>query len=355
MAVDFKVLFSRETESLLYLLGYQAHRDSYNVYVVGSFVRDLILGKDSRIIDVLVEGDVVSYVRNLQRSLPGKMQYSELFGTATFHIPGPYKIKLTTLKSEVYYLSEEPASLERTLKNELFKRDFTVNTLAMKLNPCNFCKLHDFFGGKQDLSEGNIRALYSLSFVNEPLRLLSALRLEQRFGFKINEDTANLMHTAITAKVLQKVSRERIGHELRLIFAEPAPSRVVGRLHELGLWQQVFPRLSYNETIPLRLRRLELIRKSHQLAENRTFRYNTFIISVCVLFYGLTRHDILYLSHILRLKRNERQEVMEVMERIKPVLDGRLGSMEAEGRVIDLLEKQCTEEGGVKRDNVSFR
>ncbi len=356
MAADFKGYFSRETESLLYHLGYEAQKESYKVYAAGSFVRDLFLGRESRKLDLLLEGDMASYVRSLQRSLSWKIEYSKVLGSAIVDIPGLFKIELSSIKNEVYILSEEPDSLQAALRNELYRRDFTINTLAMELNPLNFCKLYDYFKGEQDLSEGTIRVLYSLSFVNEPLRLLRALRLEQRYGFVINEDTLGLMNTAIAGKVLlHKVSRERIGRELRLIFAEQEPSRVLRRLQELGLWQQVFPRLAYKETIPLRLQRLEQIRNSRKLADNSSFRYSAFIISICALFYGLNRHDIQHLIHILRLKRKERQDVMELMEKITPVLEGRTAnSEEDENRLVAMLEKQYAGKEGENQQNAGF-
>ena len=356
MAADFKGYFSRETESLLYLLGYQAEKESFKIYSAGNFVRDLFLGRKSRKLDLLLKGDLESYTCNLQRSLSGKMQYSKLMDFATVNVPGLFQIDLSTIKDEVYILSEEPASLQASLKNELYRRDFTIDTLAMELNPYNFCKLYDFFHGAQDLSEGTIRVLYSLSFVNEPLRLLRALRLEQRYGFSISEDTISLMHTAIAGKVLlQKVSREVIGREVRLIFTEPAPYLVLRRLQELGLWQQVFPRLPYKDSIPLRLQRLEQIRDSRKLSENKSYRYSNFIISICAMFYGLSTHDIHYLSHILRLRRKERQRVMELMETLKPVLESRSANMEEnENRLVAMLEKQYAGKEGEEEQNAGL-
>lgn len=345
MASETTGFFSRETETLLYLLGYQAQKDSCKVYAAGSFVRDMLLEKENRQLDLLVDGDVVSYARNLQYFLPGKIHYAEPLGTASLHLPGRFNIQMSTIKNEVYVLSEEPDS-KTSLKNELYQRDFTINTLAMELNPRNFCKIYDYFGGKNDINEKTLRILYSLSFVNEPLRLLRALRLEQRYGFVINDETASLMLKAITGNVLQKVSRESIGRELRLIFYEPNPSRVLQRLQELGLWHQVFPRLPFDETILPRLQRLEKIFNRYQFENNRTYRYNNFIISICILFYGLSRHDIQYLTHVLRLKRKERLEVMELMETLTPAVQSQAANTEEdENRVVSFLVKQYAGEG----------
>lgn len=321
MAAESKGCFSREMETLLYLLGYQAQKDSCRVFAAGNFMRDLVLGSERRTIDVLVDGDLLSYVAGLQRSLPGKMQYSEVLETATLHLSDHIIIKLIPLKSEVFILAAEP-DIQANLKNELFRQDFTINTLAMELNPNNFCKLYDYFGGEQDIDEGIIRVLYNLSFVDEPLRLLRALRLEQRYGFTINDDTVSLMHTAVATRVLHKVSRERIGRELRLILAEPAPSRVLRRLYELGLWEQVFPRLLYKETVTTRLHHLERIEKSrHQLAGNNDFRYNTFIVYLSALLYGLSRHDLQYLSYMLRLKKKEKLDIMKLLTEEEGVIE----------------------------------
>ncbi|MEW5922072.1 MAG: hypothetical protein AB1796_14225 [Bacillota bacterium] len=351
--IDCKGFFPRETEALLYRLGYQAEIGFCRAYLVGGFVSDLLLGRENRNLNLLVEGDVPAYARRLQRSLPGKAQWCDILRTATVHLPGSFIIKISTLKTDLNILSGEEPNTTVSLKNELYQRDFTINTMALVLNPENFCRLHDFFDGVKDLDKGTIRVLYSLSFVDDPLRLLRALRMERRYGFNIDGETSRLMSAAIAGRVLHKVSREGITRELRLIFNEPKPSRVLLRLHELGLWQQVFPRLSYNKAILVRLQGLEQMYASLLLAEKRPFRYNTFIIYLCALLYGLSRHDSQYLAHVLRLKRGEREEMMKILDSVTSVPEKNAGNGDNENGLINWLINKCTGEKGAKQENVS--
>lgn len=354
MFTDIKGNISRETESLLYLLGYHAQKDGYRIYAVGSFMRDLLLGREKRNMKLLLDGEVQSYIQSLQRLTPYKIQYSKLLGTASLHFPGHYKIEIHTLKNEVNILSEEPASSHMSLKNELFREDFTINTLAMELNTCNFCKLYDFFGGRKDLEQGIIRVLYSLSFVNEPLLLLRALRLEQSYGFTLNGDTEKLMRTAIAGRIMQRSSREGISRELRSIFAEPAPSKILRRLYEIDLWKQVFPRLHYWQGMLDRLQLLEITRKKFEhLADQKAFRYNFFIIYLAVLLLDLSSHDLQYLSYMMRLKKKEKQDLAKTLDDLKLLRNNKVySSTEAENIMIAAIEKRNKEEEGEKKQNV---
>ncbi|HAP31766.1 MAG TPA: hypothetical protein DCQ14_01730 [Firmicutes bacterium] len=347
--------FSRKAETLLYLLGYEAEKLSYKVYAVGKFVRELLLGKESWRIGLLLDGDVVLYTRSLKYKLSGKTQCCEKLGTASISLPDSFKLEISTLRNNYYlYAGAQPASPQASLKNELYKKDFSINTMAMELNPGNFRYLFDYFGGEKDLAQGTIRVLYSLSFVDEPLRLLRALRLEQKYGFKIDDETYKLMRNAIAGKVLHKSSKEGIGRELKLILSEPAPWMILERLQEMGLWQYVFSRLPFNKDMIMRLQRLERLRGC-RLEGKHPLRYNSFVIILCGLFYGLPLHEIHCLSHRLRLKRDERILLIELMETVMPFPGVPEGNKEeAEERLITLLERQCSREEGVTRENVSL-
>lgn len=355
MVIISGVKFSRKAEVLLYLLGYEAEKLSYKVYAVGYFVSDLLLGKESRRIGLLLEGDVVLYTRCLQQKLSGSIQCYEKLGTASISLPDSFKLEITTLKNDYnLFTGAHTASPQASLKNELYKNDFSINTMAMELNPSNFCCLFDYFGGEKDLAEGTIRVLYSLSFVDEPLRLLRALRLEQQYGFKIDEETYKLMRSAIAGKVLHKASKEGIGRELKLILSEPAPWGILQRLQETGLWRHLFPRLPFDKDIISRLQRLERLRDC-QLEGKHPLRYNSLVIILCGLFYGISLHEVHCLVHRLRLKRDERKYLIELMETVMtfPGVPER-NKEEAEERLIAFLERQCSREEGVTRENVSF-
>jgi tRNA nucleotidyltransferase (CCA-adding enzyme) len=160
----------------------------------------------------------------------------------------PPFIDLVSARTEFY---EEPTALptvERSsIKLDLSRRDFTINTLAIRLSPGRFGELLDFYGGEQDLHSGLIRVLHSLSFVDDPTRMLRAVRLEQRLGFRIEPRTEELIRNTIS--LLDRVSGDRIRHELALILAEIEPLRALARLDQLGILQAIHPDLRIDEWV----------------------------------------------------------------------------------------------------------
>ena len=145
----------------------------------------------------------------------------------------PESLDFVTARTEFY---EHPTALptieQSSIKQDLHRRDFTINTLAVRLNPDRWGELLDFYGGTQDLEDGVIRVLHSLSFVEDPTRILRAARFEQRFHFRIEPRTEQLISDAVG--LLERVSGERVRHELELIMAEAEPERVICRLAEMG-------------------------------------------------------------------------------------------------------------------------
>ena len=128
-----------------------------------------------------------------------------------------------------------------SIKHDIHRRDFTINTLAVRLDPRHFGQLLDFYGGEEDLNDGVIRVLHSLSFVDDPTRILRAVRFEQRLGFTIEPRTEELIENAIT--MLDRVSGDRLKHELELIFHEAEPELALCRLTALGVLGRLHPRL----------------------------------------------------------------------------------------------------------------
>ncbi|MBN1310010.1 MAG: CBS domain-containing protein, partial [Anaerolineae bacterium] len=245
--------------------GRQAHEAGLSLYVVGGFVRDLLLGYPLTDIDFVVEGDAIRLTRILQQTFGGEMHSHGRFGTgkwlldeetwgtvaAQLEVPLtdedhlPLHIDFVTARTEYYRAPTELPEVERgSIKHDLHRRDFTINTLAIQLDPPTFGRLLDFYGGEADLEEGRIRVLHSLSFVDDPTRILRAARLEQRLGFRIEARSEELIHHALP--LLDKVSGDRIRHEIELILAEERPEHALCRLDELGALAAVHPSLSCN-------------------------------------------------------------------------------------------------------------
>jgi len=248
---------------LIEAIARQAQTINLGLYVVGGFVRDLLLGQPNVDVDLVVEGDAVELVRRLQDAYGGEIRSHAQFGTAKwllgelvaaalgvdFASAGwPSVVDFVTARTEFY---DEPTALptvERgSIKLDLQRRDFTINTLAIRLSPEPLGELLDYYGGEQDLADGVIRVLHSLSFVDDPTRMLRAVRLEQRLNFEIESRTEELIRSAIP--LLDRVSGDRIRHEFALILAETHPLRALIRLERLGILAGIHPDLRVDEWV----------------------------------------------------------------------------------------------------------
>ncbi len=230
--------------SLLQTVGRLADQVQYNIYAVGGFVRDILLQQDNLDLDLVVEGDGIAFAEHLVRNLGGRYRAHKKFQTAVAILPQGERIDVATARLEYY---EHPAALPTvelsSIKLDLFRRDFTINALAIQLNPQSFGKLVDFFGGQKDIKEGNIRILHSLSFVEDPTRILRAVRFEQRFDFRIGPQTERLIKNALQLNMFHKLSGSRVFHELKLILEESDPLSCLRRLEQYGVLENIHPLL----------------------------------------------------------------------------------------------------------------
>lgn len=242
------------------VVGQEASDMGVPLYFVGGLVRDLLLGKPASDIDMVVEGDAISLVRRLRRRFGGETRSHAQFGTAKWLVapevwhnvaPGaslahlPEMIDFVTARTEFYTEPTALPEVERgSIKLDLHRRDFTINTLAVRLDGAHLGELLDFYGGRRDLRLGLIRVLHSLSFVDDPTRILRAVRLEQRLGFRIEERTAELIQAALP--MLNRVTGDRIRNELEMCLLEPQPAPILARLDELGVLAQLHPALCWH-------------------------------------------------------------------------------------------------------------
>jgi tRNA nucleotidyltransferase (CCA-adding enzyme) len=198
-----------------------------------------------------VEGDAIQLAKALEKKFGGRVHGHSRFGTAKWILDKQNDLQInhldfTTARTEFYaHPSALPEVETSSIKQDLSRRDFTINTLALCLDPERYGQLLDPFGGEQDLQRGLIRALHNLSFIDDPTRILRAVRFEQRFGFKIEPRTAQLIGDALD--MVARVSGARLRHELELIFAESEPEKAMTRLNALGVLQAIFPRFEFTE------------------------------------------------------------------------------------------------------------
>ncbi|NLF13445.1 MAG: CBS domain-containing protein, partial [Anaerolineaceae bacterium] len=229
-----------------------AQEMGYGLYVVGGFVRDLLLGERNLDLDLVVEGDAIRLARRLARRVGARTRSHGRFGTAKIVLEGREaefgipSLDFATARLEFYAHSAALPEVEQSsIKADLHRRDFTINTLAIRLDSDHYGKLLDFYGGEQDLQDRVVRVLHSLSFIEDPTRIMRAVRFEQRLGFHIEPRTAELIENALP--MLSRVTGERVRHEMLLILAEDEPEHALNRLDELGVLEQIHPRLASDE------------------------------------------------------------------------------------------------------------
>ena len=231
-------------EEILNRLGQVAEDLGLDVFAVGGFVRDLLLNKTNIDVDIVVEGDGIAFASEYARRSDCRIRTHRKFGTAVLIFPDQFKIDVASARTE-YYL--EPGALPTVehapIKLDLYRRDFTINTLAIALNGKHFGELYDFFGAQRDLQEKAIRVLHNLSFVEDPTRVFRAIRFEQRLGFRIGLHTEQLLRSAMRMGFLDKIGGQRIFNELVLIFKEANPLPAVLRMADLDLLEYLHPEL----------------------------------------------------------------------------------------------------------------
>ena len=233
-----------EVNRALAIVGEVADEAGFPVYLVGGIVRDLFLQVPNLDVDIVVEGDGITFAGMLLKKTGGRMKTHLKFGTAVVVLPQGLKIDIATSRLEYY---DSPAALPTielsSIKKDLYRRDFTINTLAVRLNRKRFGELLDFFSALRDIKDKTLRVLHSLSFVEDPTRVLRAVRFEQRFDFRLSKHTLHLIRGAVNMKLFNRLSGERIYNELLLLFSEADPAKVLRRMRELDLLKFIHPAL----------------------------------------------------------------------------------------------------------------
>ena len=213
-------------------------------YVVGGFVRDLLLGKPVNDLDVVVEGDAIELGKKLVESYGGKLTPHFKFHTAIWNLPDSDDfVDLITTRKETY---DRPGALPSvtpsTLADDLSRRDFTINAMALRLDGEGFGEIFDPLKGQTDLERGVIRVLHPRSFVDDPTRIFRAIRYEGRYSFQLEPATLEQINPE-SLKVLHSLSGERLRHELDLIFDEDRSAGMMLRVASLGMLEAIHPKM----------------------------------------------------------------------------------------------------------------
>jgi tRNA nucleotidyltransferase (CCA-adding enzyme) len=262
--------------ALVKIAGREASELGQELYLVGGVVRDLFLNRTNFDFDLVAEGDAISLARKFARDSQAKLKIHSRFGTAKLDYPG-FSLDLATARSETY---SKPGALPTvkpgSLKDDLIRRDFSINAMALHLNPQRFGELIDLYHGKEDLERSLIRILHPKSFIDDATRILRAIRYEQRLGFKLEAETEKLLRRHVA--MLHTISGDRIRHELELILKEDEPERALRRAEELGVLSQLHPLLKGNGWLS------KMFAKARQIGKLTSLS----TIYLCLLIYNLT-------------------------------------------------------------------
>ena len=283
------------------MAGETATGQGQTLYLVGGIVRDLFLGRPNLDLDLVVEGDALKLANELAQRTGGEMLSHPRFGTAKFHCRG-LSIDLATARTETY---AKPGSLPTVkpglISDDLIRRDFSINAMAIHLDPEHYGNLIDPYGGRKDIEHHLIRILHPNSFIDDPTRSLRALRYQQRLGFQLEQNTSELLQR--DAPILEQVSGDRIRHELELILKEDRPERVLRRAGELKVLQQLHPSLKGNGWLE---EKFEQARRSSQ-------RPTPAALYLSLLIYHLSEEESESLISRLKMTKGRTQTMRDTL------------------------------------------
>jgi len=248
----------REAREVLQRASSLAEKYGYRVYLVGGVVRDMLLGVKNLDLDLVVEGRGIEFARRLGKELGARVRTHGKFGTANLILPDGRHVDVATARTEYYpFPAALPQVEEASIRQDLFRRDFSINSMAVSLHPESHGELLDFFGGRRDLQRGQIRVLHNLSFVEDPTRIFRAVRLESRYGFRMEPQTEALARRAVDMEFVGELSGSRVRDELYAIMEDRDPLQAVKRLQDLGALARIHGRLRCDQAMERRFRRLE--------------------------------------------------------------------------------------------------
>lgn len=242
------ITIPQKHKKLLLSAGKFAESRKIKIWAVGGCVRDWYLGTETKDIDLITETKTAEIADFISKKLKTKKEFFGQFGTYRFKLKNGFNLDLAQTRKEIY---PEPAALPKVapadIKKDLYRRDFTVNTLAISIMPVNFGKIYDPFGALSDIDKGIIKVLHKKSFTDDPTRIFRAFRFSGRFGWKLESKTLKLAKSAIKKGLPGLLSRFRISRELICILSEKKSEPIFKLLSKYKLLEFFHPKLKWNK------------------------------------------------------------------------------------------------------------
>jgi tRNA nucleotidyltransferase (CCA-adding enzyme) len=279
-----------------------------------------------------VEGDGIAFGRALADALGGRAVPHEKFGTAiVLHDQGD-RVDVATTRTEFY---DYPAALPRveraSLRQDLFRRDFTINAMAVSLKGEDFGRLVDYFGGLRDLEEGVIRVLHPLSFIDDPTRIFRAIRYENRYGFRMDGHTAALAHACVEMNLVGELSSARLRDELQALLGEERVGDSILRLRDLGIDRSIHPHLAADDEA------VDLVERVDALRARYAPRAPAWRLRLAILARRLPPDELYDWFAKLKLRRRDADRIADAVT-IAPKLHARLADVDEPAAVRALVE-----------------
>lgn len=297
-------------------IGELADKQNVKAYLVGGFVRDLLLKYSNLDVDIVVEGDGIAFAKKVIKKFEGRIRSHKKFGTAVVVLPNDFHIDFASARSEYY---EHPAALPSVEKSSIYqdlhRRDFSVNSMAIALNKKNFGQILDFFGGQRDILEKRIKIMHNLSFIEDPTRIFRAVRFEQRYGFCMDSQTENLARNAIGMKLVDELTTSRVREELVALFSESKSWRVVMRLDNLKALRTIHPQLKSTLYV---IKRLKEIQSSfYKLSDEFSPKPLHWIVNMIGLFYDVPLNEVEKWCSKMKMKKKFTDKIIQGVSEIK--------------------------------------
>jgi tRNA nucleotidyltransferase (CCA-adding enzyme) len=329
--------FPEWVQEIIEKISLLAEKQKVRVYLVGGVVRDLILGVSNLDLDIVVEGDAISFAKETAQVLGGRVNAHSKFGTAVLILPSGFHIDFATSRTEFY---KKPGALPEVefapIKEDLGRRDFTINAMAVSLNRENFGELLDYFGGYYDLKKGKVRILHSLSFVEDPTRIFRAVRFEQKYGFSMEERTESLAREAIRLGLVETVGGVRLRDELIPILSEKTALKAVKRLDEIGALKFVHPKLFLDEGKEKLFREVEKAEQS--LSPYISDGFPRWLVNLAILLNDLKVSEVKSWGEKMSLKK-EYIEILTQCFKLKPRIEKKLLSCKRKSKIYAALNE----------------
>lgn len=302
-------------------IGRLADTTGSTAFLVGGTVRDILLGTPNLDLDIVIEGDAIRVGHLLSRALGASLIVHKRFGTCTVVTKDRLKIDLATARKEIY---AHPAALPTvefsSLKDDLIRRDFTINAMAISLQAGTFGRLIDFFSGQRDLARGRIRVLHDGSFIDDPTRIFRAVRFEQRLGFAIDRYTEDLIKHAMREEMFEKVEPQRIRDEIVLILQEKDPLKALRRMDALHELRFLHPKIRFDRAFVRLIHAVEGACAWYEASACRKRALDRWLIYLMALFGPLRYNDVSRICQTFVFRRGDCLRMQSEKQRASQIL-----------------------------------